>query len=73
MVDLDSKGKTVSEKTLMKCLDSTTFWLCQLNLMRNALIQPHFDYASSTWYPNLNKILNKNRLYKMSIFHSVSI
>ena len=21
----------------------------------NALIQPHFDYACSVWYPNLNK------------------
>ena len=21
--------------------------------MHNALIQPHFDYAFSTWYPNL--------------------
>ena len=25
----------------------------------NALIQPHFDYASSAWYPNLNKKFSK--------------
>ena len=25
-------------------------------LLRNALIQPDFDYACSVWYPNLNKI-----------------
>ena len=24
-------------------------------LLCNALIQPHFDYACSVWYPNLNK------------------
>ena len=31
-----------------------------LNLRRllcNALIQPHFDYACSVWYPNLSKKL----------------
>ena len=26
-------------------------------LLCNALIQPHFDYACSAWYPNLNKKL----------------
>ena len=24
-------------------------------LLCNALIQPHFDYASSVWYPNLTQ------------------
>ena len=24
-------------------------------MLCNALIQPHFDYACSAWYPNLNK------------------
>ena len=28
-------------------------------LLCNALIQPHFDYACSTWYPNLNQNLKK--------------
>ena len=28
-------------------------------LLCNALIQPHFDYASSAWYPNLQKKLSK--------------
>ena len=27
-------------------------------LLYNSLIQPHFDYACSAWYPNLNKKLN---------------
>ena len=27
----------------------------------NALIQPHFDYAGSAWYPNLSKKL-KNKI-----------
>ena len=26
-------------------------------LLFNALIQPHFDYACSAWYPNLTKKL----------------
>ena len=30
-------------------------------LLCNALIQPHFDYACSAWYPNLSKKL-KNRI-----------
>ena len=28
-------------------------------MLCNALIQPHFDYACSAWYPNLNKSLTK--------------
>mgnify|MGYP000294744382 CR=1 FL=1 len=28
-------------------------------LLCNALIQPHFDYACTAWYPNLNKRLTK--------------
>ena len=27
-------------------------------LLHNVLIQPHFDYASSAWYPNLQKKLS---------------
>ena len=30
-------------------------------MLCNALIQPHFDYACSVWYPNLNKKI-KNKL-----------
>ena len=33
--------------------------LCRL--LCNALIQPHFDYAYSAWYPNVSKKL-KNRI-----------
>ena len=32
-------------------------------LLCNALIQPHFDYVSSAWYPNLHKKLS----YKLQI------
>ena len=28
-------------------------------LLCNAIIQPHFDYSCSAWYPNLNKSLKK--------------
>ena len=39
-----------------KCLSSNL-----RRLLCNALIQPHFDYACSVWYPNLSKEL-KNRI-----------
>ena len=47
-----------------------------LNLRRllcNALIQPHFDYACSAWYPNLSKKLKKTelKLCKINAFVSV--
>ena len=29
-------------------------------MLCNALIQSHFDYACSVWYPNLNAKLKKN-------------
>ena len=29
-------------------------------LLCNAMIQPHFDYACSAWYPNLNKAVKWN-------------
>ena len=28
-------------------------------LLCNAIVQPHFDYACSAWYPNLHKSLKK--------------
>ena len=33
-------------------------------LLCNTLIQPHFDYACSAWYPNLSKKL-KNRIQNL--------
>ena len=33
--------------------------LCRL--LCNTLVQPHFDYACSVWYPNLSKKI-KNRI-----------
>ena len=33
-------------------------------LLCNALIQPHFDYACSVWFPNLSKKL-KNRIQSL--------
>lgn len=30
-------------------------------ILCNAIIQPHFDYVCSAWYPNLNKSLKKNK------------
>ena len=39
----------------------------------NALIQPHLDYASSTWYPNFpQKIKTKFKSRKINAFGTVS-
>ena len=41
-------------------------------LFCNALIQPHFSYACSEWYPNLpKKLKNRIKLDKTNAFVSV--
>ena len=41
-------------------------------LLCNALIQPHFDYASSAWYPNLNnRLKSKLQILQNIAFASV--
>ena len=38
-------------------------------LLCNRLIQPHFDYACSAWYPSLTKKLkHKFKLLKTSVY-----
>ena len=34
-------------------------------MLCNALIQPHFDYAYATWYPNLDKKKTKKKIQIM--------
>ena len=47
-------------------------WQPLRRLLCNALIQPHFDYACSAWYPNLNNRLSQNYKYsKTNVFASV--
>ena len=46
------------------------FSLRQLRrLLCNALIQTHFDYACSVWYPNLNK-KSSYKLFKTNVYFS---
>ena len=41
---------------------------CLRRLLCNALIQPHFDYACTAWYPNLNKNFKiKFKLLRMNM------
>ena len=42
---------------------------CLCRLLCNALIQPHFDYVCSAWYPNLNNKLKS----KLQILQSTCI
>ena len=39
-------------------------------LLCNALIQPHFNYACSVWYPNLSKKLKKQNSNFAKQMHS---
>ena len=66
---LNETGETMALSVINKINNNLKFlyrknWFLTPTLRRllcNALIQPHFDYACSTWYPNLTKIL-KNRI-----------
>ena len=37
------------------CIRNRYLSRCLKKLRCNAIIQPHFDYDYSAWYPNLNK------------------
>ena len=37
-------------------------------LLCSALIQPHFDYACSAWYPSLTKKLKQNSNYSEQVY-----
>ena len=63
ILDEDMYGDSMATKVLGK-FNSKLRFLHRKNrfltaglwrLLCNALIQPHFDYACSAWYPNLNK------------------
>ena len=45
----------------LKCLYRKKRFLAPTlrRLLCNVLIQPHFDYACSAWYPNLTKKIEK--------------
>ena len=61
-LDENYSGKTMALKIISK-INCRLRFLYRKNrflsqrlrrLLCNALIQPHFDYACSAWYPNLN-------------------
>ena len=56
-------GKSMALKTIKK-INLKSKFLCRKNgapelQLCNAIIQPHFDYACSVWYPNLTQKLKK--------------
>ena len=51
---VDARLKVLQRKN--KCLKPNLS-----RLLCNALIQPHFDYTCSAWYPNLAKKLKKQK------------
>ena len=67
ILDEDLSGESMATKMLGK-INAKLRFLYRKNkfltpslrrLLCNALIQPHFDYACSAWYPNLNQKLTK--------------
>ena len=64
LLDEDLSGESMANKVLGK-INGRLKFLHRKNefltaplrrLLCNALVQPHFDYASSAWYPNLKKL-----------------
>ena len=77
LLDNTLSGKDMTEKFLEKVNGRLKFLYRQskyLNkrlrrMLCNTIIQPHFDYASSAWYPNLNKNLSPScKLLKINAF-----
>ena len=66
-LDASLSGQTMATKVLGKINGRLKFLYRKQSflshsirrLLCNALIQPHFDYACSAWYPNLNKKFKK--------------
>ena len=66
MLDESLLGETMTLRVIEKINSILKFlyrknWFLDVPLHRllcNALIQPHFDYVCTTWYPNLSKKLN---------------
>ena len=67
ILDEDLSGESMATKTLGKINGRLRFLYRKQNfldfslrrLLANALIQPHFDYACSAWFPLLNGRLTK--------------
>ena len=51
--------KKVNQKSKFLCRKNRFLTPELRRLMCNAIIQPHFDYACSAWYPNLTQKLKK--------------
>ena len=67
ILDNDLSGESMAAKVLRLVNNRLKFLyrkqkfltLSLRRLLCNALIQPHYDYACSAWYPSLNKRLSK--------------
>ena len=68
MLDKTMSGETMALSVMnkinnkLKCLYRKKRFLAPTlrRLLCNVLIQPHFDYACSAWYPNLTKKLKNS-------------
>ena len=78
VIDENLSGETMALKVISKISCRLSFLyrknrflsqpLCRL--LCNALIQPHFDYVCSAWYPNLNnRLKSKLQLLQNKCIH----
>ena len=63
VLDETLSGESMALKALNKINEKVKFLYCKnkfvtpalCRMLCNAIIQPHFDYACSAWYTNLNE------------------
>ena len=81
ILDNTLSGKAMATKTIKK-FNARLKFLHRKNdfftpdlrrLLCNALIQPHFDYACCSWFPNLNEKLKKGNFKQLKISASDSV
>ena len=65
ILDESLSGESMGLHVLNKLNSNSNFFIEKTNpplrrLLCNALIQPHFDFACTSWFPNLNQSLKKN-------------
>ena len=78
LLDENLSGESMAAKMLGKINGKLKFLYRKQNyldrslrrLLLNALIQPHFDYACTSWYPGLNKRLSKKIQNSTKQMHS---
>ena len=79
-LDSNFKGVSMARRVLKKINFKLNFWWRKSNylnyssrrLLCNALIQPHFDYGCTPWYPLLSKALKTELKIAQNNFRKIN-